>query len=135
MPLVRIDIIEGQSRQYQQKLLDVIYHAMVKWIGLPKGDRRQILTEHSPANFEHKGRSDFYTVIEVTLIKGRNFETKKCFYREVVGNLSQELNIPPNDITIILNEQPAENWGIRGGIPASEIFGNFVDDNDEPPRG
>jgi len=24
-------------------------------------------------------------------------------------------------VFIVLNEQPRENWGIRGGIPASEI--------------
>jgi phenylpyruvate tautomerase PptA (4-oxalocrotonate tautomerase family) len=37
-----------------------------------------------------------------------------------VENL-QKLNIQPNDILIVLQEPPLENWGIRGGHPANEI--------------
>jgi len=29
--------------------------------------------------------------------------------------------IKPKDIFIVLHEVPMENWGIRGGIPASEV--------------
>jgi 4-oxalocrotonate tautomerase family enzyme len=122
MPIVRIDIIEGKSKKYKAMLLDTVNQAMQKHIGLQQGDRRQIITEHQPENFEHGGRSESYTVIEIMLIKGRSFETKKMFYRELVDNLSQKLNIQPNDITIFLNEQPAENWGIKGGFPASEVL-------------
>lgn len=122
MPIVRIDIIEGKSEEYKAMLLDTVNQAMQKHIGLQQGDRRQIITEHKPENFEHGGRSESYTVIEIMLIKGRSFETKKMFYRELVDTLSQKLNIKPNDITIFLNEQPAENWGIKGGFPASEVL-------------
>lgn len=122
MPIVRIDIIEGKTKEYKKVLLDKVNQAMIKHIGLAQGDRRQVLTEHKSENFEHGGRSESYTVIEVTLIKGRSFESKKKFYRELVDSLSQDLQIPPIDITIILNEQPAENWGIRGGFPASEVI-------------
>jgi 4-oxalocrotonate tautomerase family enzyme len=122
MPIVRVDILNGKNDEYKKLLLDTVNQAMIKWMGVAPGDRRQILTEHNPANFEHGGRSESYTVIEITLIKGRNFETKKKFYRDLVDSLSQKLGIPPSDITIILNEQPAENWGIRGGFPASEVL-------------
>lgn len=122
MPLVRIDIIEGKNREYKQAILDAVNFAMKRWMGISPDDRRQILTEHSEENFEHGGRTSQYTIIEVTLIKGRSFEAKKNFYREVVDKLSKDLGIPPNDITIVLMEQPAENWGIRGGIPASEAL-------------
>lgn len=122
MPIVRIDIIEGKSEEYKAMLLDTVNQAMQKHIGLQQGDRRQIINEHKPENFEHGGRSESYTVIEIMLIKGRSFETKKMFYRELVDTLSQKLNIKPNDITIFLNEQPAENWGIKGGFPASEVL-------------
>jgi phenylpyruvate tautomerase PptA (4-oxalocrotonate tautomerase family) len=32
-----------------------------------------------------------------------------------------EVGIAPSDIFITLNEPPLENWGIRGGVPASEV--------------
>jgi len=37
-----------------------------------------------------------------------------------VRNLGK-LGIPAGDIKILLRESGAENWGIRGGVPASEV--------------
>ena len=51
---------------------------------------------------------------------GRSLETKKKLYQTLVKNLT-ELGIPKDDIFILLQEQALENWGIRGGIPASEV--------------
>ena len=31
------------------------------------------------------------------------------------------VGVPATDIKIALIESPAENWGLRGGIPVSEI--------------
>jgi phenylpyruvate tautomerase PptA (4-oxalocrotonate tautomerase family) len=31
------------------------------------------------------------------------------------------LGVNPMDVFILLHEPPMENWGIRGGIPASEV--------------
>jgi phenylpyruvate tautomerase PptA (4-oxalocrotonate tautomerase family) len=31
------------------------------------------------------------------------------------------LGIQATDIFIVLHEPPLENWGIRGGVPASEV--------------
>ncbi|MES2031978.1 MAG: hypothetical protein V4477_22595 [Pseudomonadota bacterium] len=35
------------------------------------------------------------------------------------------LGVPELEIKIVLNEQPLENWGVRGGVPASEIELSF----------
>lgn len=51
---------------------------------------------------------------------GRSLDAKRKLYQTIVQNL-KELDIQPNDILIILNEPPLNNWGVRGGIPASEI--------------
>ena len=32
-----------------------------------------------------------------------------------------ELGIAPIDIAIVLQEPPLDNWGLRGGQPASEL--------------
>jgi hypothetical protein len=37
-----------------------------------------------------------------------------------VENLGK-LGIPADHVKILLRESPAENWGIRGGMPASEV--------------
>jgi len=31
------------------------------------------------------------------------------------------LGVPTNEIKIVLIEVPPQNWGVRGGLPASEV--------------
>ena len=45
---------------------------------------------------------------------------KRALYQAIVRNLAA-FDVAPSDIKITLIETPAENWGIRGGMPASEI--------------
>lgn len=42
-------------------------------------------------------------------------------YSAIVENLDNNPGIKGNDVTIVLHEPPMENWGIRGGRPASEV--------------
>ncbi len=65
------------------------------------------------------GRSESYTLVEITLFSGRSLDAKRTLYQAIVRNLGA-LGIAPADIFIILHEVPLENWGIRGGVPASE---------------
>lgn len=39
----------------------------------------------------------------------------------MVDLLEQSPGINGNDVTIIIHEPALENWGIRGGLPASEV--------------
>lgn len=54
------------------------------------------------------------------MFSGRTLEAKRALHTAIVQNLS-ELGIPPDDVLINLREHPAENWGVRGGKPASEV--------------
>jgi phenylpyruvate tautomerase PptA (4-oxalocrotonate tautomerase family) len=54
------------------------------------------------------------------MFAGRSMETKRSLYQAIVHNLGR-LGVPPADIKITLVEVPPENWGIRGGHPASEV--------------
>jgi len=121
MPLVRIEIEKGFSPEYKKALLDGVHKALVDSIKIPDHDRRQRLYELDPVNFEHVGRGKQYTIIEITMFKGRSFEAKKALYRMIVDSLVANPGIPKDDITITINEPSLENWGIRGGIPASEV--------------
>lgn len=46
--------------------------------------------------------------------------SKRELYQAIVRRF-EALGILPADVFIVLNEQPLENWGMRGGIPASEL--------------
>ena len=61
-----------------------------------------------------------YTLINIDLFSGRSLTAKKVLYRAIVSNLGK-YGIPADHIKVLLRESAAENWGIRWGIPASEI--------------
>jgi phenylpyruvate tautomerase PptA (4-oxalocrotonate tautomerase family) len=66
------------------------------------------------------GRGPRYTLIEVTMFSGRSMAAKRALYQAMVRNL-EKLGVPAGDIKITLIEVPPENFGIRGGRPASEV--------------
>jgi phenylpyruvate tautomerase PptA (4-oxalocrotonate tautomerase family) len=121
MPLVKIEIEKGFDLAYQKAVLDSVHEALVETIRIPDHDRRQRLYELDHNHFEHTGRSKQYTIIEITMFKGRSFEAKKLLYASIVINLEKNPGIPGNDITIVIHEPSLENWGIRGGKPASDV--------------
>ena len=66
------------------------------------------------------GKTENYTFVEITLFPGRSLDAKRTLYRSIVRRFG-EFGIAPSDIFIVLNEPPLDNWGIRGGVPASEV--------------
>lgn len=121
MPLVRIEIIRGRSLAERKRLLDVVHDALVEAFGIPDDDRTQRMIEHDPENFEiPPGAGDRYTLIEITAFPGRSPTAKRHLYQALVRNLGAS-GVPASDISVVLHEPPMENWGIRGGKPASEV--------------
>lgn len=126
MPLVKIEIREGKSPEYKKVILDGVHQALVQAFGIPDNDRFQRLYELPSSNFEAPpDRSDNVTIVEITMFKGRSLKTKKELYQNIVENLGKKPGINGHDVMIILLEPPLENWGIRGGKPASEIDFEF----------
>jgi phenylpyruvate tautomerase PptA (4-oxalocrotonate tautomerase family) len=122
VPLVKVEIYEGKSKKHKKAILDGIHDALVTSFKIPDDDRNQRLYELNGDNFERRGsRSANFTIIEITVFKGRSFKAKKLLYAEIARNLSRNPGIEANDILIILNEQPLENWSVSGGKPVSEI--------------
>ncbi len=109
------------ARGGELKLIEAVQAALLSSLKLPDYDRDVVLDMHEAATrIVPTGRSARCTRIEVTLFSGRSMEAKRTLYRTIVANLS-ELGVPANEIKIILIEVPAENWGLRGGVPASEL--------------
>jgi phenylpyruvate tautomerase PptA (4-oxalocrotonate tautomerase family) len=121
MPLVRVEILAGKPDTYKHALLNGIHDALVESIKIPDSDRRQRLYELDDFHFERSGRTDKYTIIEITMFKGRSFEAKKALYSAIARNLEANPGIPGAEVSIVIHEPALENWGIRGGKPASEL--------------
>lgn len=119
-------IRSGKSPEYRKALLDGVHNALVQSFRIPPHDRFQTLAELSCDHFEAPPtKSDDVTIIEVTAFKGRTFEAKRQLYQAITDNLAKNPGIAEDDIIIILHEPPLENWGIRGGKPASEVALGF----------
>ena len=123
MPLVKIEILKGKNAEYKKAILRGVHSALVESFKIPESYTNNRLYKLEKENFEFpEGRSDQFTSIELTVFKGRSFEEKKKLYTEIIKNLKNDPGIDGNDILIIINEPTMENWGIRGGIPANEVY-------------
>ncbi len=120
MPLVKVSLLKGKSIEEKKALLDAIHAALLDAFKIPENDRTQRIFEFEPENFEiPEEKTSNYTIIEIDVFPGRSLDAKRKLYQKIVQNLSEQ--IQPNDILVILKEPSLDNWGVRGGMPASEI--------------
>jgi 4-oxalocrotonate tautomerase len=122
MPLVRIDLIRGKPAEYRKTVGEIIYNAMLDLINVPKNDKFQIITEHTPddLNFAESYLGNTYSqdiiFIQITLTGGRSVELKQAFYKRVSDDLNARLKVRRDDVWINLVEVVKENWSFGGGI-------------------
>ena len=121
MPNATIEVLRRYSDAEERGLVEAVHAAMVQALKLPEWDRTVRLVVHEPRRFAvPPGRSDRYTLVEIDLFQGRSLGAKKALYEAIVRNLGG-FGIPADHVKIVLRESAAENWGIRGGRPASEV--------------
>jgi phenylpyruvate tautomerase PptA (4-oxalocrotonate tautomerase family) len=102
-------------------VIEAVQSALHEALRLPEWDRTLRLIEHTPDHFAvPPGRGPRYTLVEVTMFSARSLMAKRALYQAIVRNLGT-LGVPVDDVKITLIEVPPENWGIRGGQPASEV--------------
>lgn len=118
MPLVEIQVLEGRSAAEKKALFDAVHAALMEALKIPDDDRLQRLVEHTSEDFEVPAAN--FTIVKMTMFPGRSETAKRELYQAIVRNLG-ELGIEGNDVFIVLDEPPLENWGIRGGTPANEL--------------
>ena len=109
------------AKGHEASVLEAVQNALLSALKIPDYDRYIVLELYEPVRrIVPSGRSERYTRIEVILFSGRSLDAKKSLYQAVVANL-HELGVPASEIKIVLIEAPPEDWGLRGGQPASEI--------------
>ena len=125
MPLVTVTMLKGKSKEFRKSILNVVHSSLVTAFKIPDHDRSQRIIEIDPDNYEYPpGKSDNYITIEMTIFLGRSIEAKRMLYQEIVTGL-KALGIPSEDILIVLQESPLQNWGIRGGYSADQVDMGF----------
>ena len=115
MPLVRVEITEGKSKEYKKTVLDCIHDSLIKILNIEDWDRFQRIHEIKKDDFEKpEEKTDDFMIIEITMFEGRTKSQKKALIEGLTEDLNKRLNILPTDVFIIINEPPDENWGLGG---------------------
>ena len=121
VPNATIEIRRQCSREDEEGMIDAIHAAMIEALKIPERDKTIRLVVHEPHRFPAPpGRDNRYTLVDIDLIAGRSLDAKKALYRAIVKNF-EPFGIPADHIKVLLRESPAEDWGVRGGVPASEV--------------
>ncbi|HEX8238003.1 MAG TPA: tautomerase family protein [Abditibacteriaceae bacterium] len=121
MAQIKIYGLKEQLEPRRETLSDVIHSCAVDALGLPPDKRfhRFIALEKADFIFP-SGRSDDYTIIEISMFKGRSTMAKKRLINLLFERLNAHLGIAVDDIEITIFETPKKNWGIRGK-PGDEL--------------
>lgn len=121
MPFAKIEVRRTRTPAEVEALIEAIYQAQREALLVPEGDRQIRYVEHKPEHFAvPPGKTENDTFVEVILFPGRSVEAKRRLYQEIVARFGA-LGIAAADVFIVLHEPPLENWGIRGGVPATEV--------------
>lgn len=120
MPLVRIDLIEHRTPDQVREVADAIHEAIVEILGIPEGDRFQIVTTHKPdeiialdagLGFE---RSDQLVMIHIFTQGGRTPQVKQQLFALLSESLGRK-GVPAEDVFVGITENSAVDWSFGFG--------------------
>ncbi len=119
MPFVRITLSADRPQSVRDAIGDGVHNAMINAIGIPKGDRFQVV-DAQPSNDLHfdpdylDGDRRDQVLVEITLVRGRNQDKKVALYQAVAANLA-DVGVRPEDVMVILHENSREDWSFGNG--------------------
>jgi Tautomerase enzyme len=121
MAQVKIYGLASSLRPVRAQLSDAIHSCLIDALELPAEKRfhRFILLEHEDFIYP-PGRTERYTILELSMFEGRSVESKKRLLRLLFERLEARAGITPADLEITISETPRHNWGIRG-LPGDEL--------------
>ena len=105
----------------RQRLSDAIHACIVEALRYPPDKRAHRFFPLEREDFySPAGRTERYTILEISMFEGRTVETKKRLLRLLYERLGRACAIGPQDLEITIFETPKHNWGIRG-LPGDEL--------------
>ena len=115
MAQIKIYGIKEKLAPVRERLSEVIHACVMEALQFPADKRahRFFLMEKEEMLYP-AGRTDAYTIIEITMMEGRSVEARKKLIRLLFDNIRDNVNIQHQDIEICIQESPACNWGFRG---------------------
>ena len=125
MAQIKIYGVKEYLNQVRSALSDIIHACVMDALSYPADKRAHRFLPLDASDFYYPaGRTDRYTIIEISMFEGRSVEAKKRLIRLLFERISAELDISTQDIEITIFETPRHNWGIRG-VPGDELALNY----------
>jgi 4-oxalocrotonate tautomerase len=122
MPLVRITLAQGRSRNDRRAIADAVHRALVETANVPAADRFQVVEEvpgedlHWSPDYLGIPRTPGLVFVQVFLNLGRTLEVKKALYAKMAENLAAAPGLRREDVVINLVEVARENWSFGNGL-------------------
>lgn len=119
MPFVRISVPASTPEAVSRAIPRAVHRALVDAIGIPEGDRFQLVTRYPAADgffdpdYLGIARQDV-VAIEITLVRGRSDERKRALYRRITDELAAA-GIRSQDVFITLTENGRADWSVGDG--------------------
>jgi len=120
MPLVHLSVPASYEAERAQRVARGVHDALVAAIGIPEGDRFQLIIRHTveevifdPNYLDIERREVIY--IEITLVGGRDDEKKRALYREIAERLAPA-GVRSEDVFVVLTENGRADWSVGNGI-------------------
>ncbi len=125
MGQIKIFGVKDRLNPIKETLSNVIHSCMVEALEFPSDKKFHRLFPMNKEDFYFaSGRTESYTVIEISMFEGRTVEAKKHLINLLFERINSELSISPQDVEITIFETPKHNWGIRG-LPGDELALNY----------
>lgn len=113
--MIKIYGIKEHLNPIKGTLSDVINECMTEALAFPADKRAHRFFPMAKEDYYYPaGRSEAYTVIEITLIEGRSAAAKKKLIHLLFERIEKNCAIAPVDVEITIYDSPAGNWGFRG---------------------
>lgn len=125
MAQIKVYGMKEHLNPIKQALSEVIHACVVEALQFPPDKRaHRFFPLEKEDMYYPSGRTDAYTIIEISMITGRETATKKKLIRLLFDNIQEKLGITHQDIEICIYESPACNWGFRG-MHGDEVALNY----------
>lgn len=122
MPLITLTVRKGKSGEFKSAVLKAVHGALIA-SGVPEKDRFQRVLELSSDDFRFDreypdltaARTEDFVLIEILLSVGRSLKVKKKMLADILGALSTEPGLHPDNVMVCFKETLWENWSFGGG--------------------
>ena len=121
MPFVRIALKVELPAPAKRLIAETVHGALVSSLGIPIGDRFQIVTTHGNDLIYDEGymdmeRTDGVVFIQIVMALGRTVEQKKALFVALASGLELSCGVAPDNVFVTLVENARENWSFGKGI-------------------